>query len=82
MVIYPGNVQRVLRDMRPSADFAIMILGKNVYLSMDIQERDRFPQVNRLYLDIMDIKHAQIQEEVDQVSRFIVSQLRDYLGTL
>ncbi|MBW1772616.1 MAG: hypothetical protein JRJ82_06970 [Deltaproteobacteria bacterium] len=68
--------------MRPSADFAIIILGKNVYLSMDIQERDRFPHANRLYLDIMDIKHAQIQEEVDQVSRFIVSRLRDYLMTL
>jgi len=82
LVIYPGNVRRVLRDMRPSADFAIMILGKNVYLSMDIQEGDRFPHANRLYLDIMDIKHAQIQEEVDQVSRFIVSRLRDYLMTL
>lgn len=82
LVIYPGNAQRVLRDMRPSADFAIIILGKNVYLSMDIQQKDRFPQTNRIYLDIMDIKHDQIQEEVDQISRFIVSRLGDYLKTL
>ena len=69
-------------DVCPSADFGIIILGKNVYLSMDIQERDSFPHVNRLYIDIMDIKHAQVQEEVDQVSRFIVSKLRAYFESL
>lgn len=81
LIIYPGNAQRILEGMHPRADFAVIILGKNVYLSMDIQEKDRFPAVNRLYIDIMDIRHAQIGEEVDQVSRYIVSRLRDFLMT-
>lgn len=81
LVISPGNAARITGDLRPAADFAVIILGKNVYLSLDIQERDCFPQVNRLYVDIMDIKHAQTGDHVDQVSRFIVSRLRDYLMT-
>jgi hypothetical protein len=81
LVISPGNAQQVTKGMRPTADFAVIILGKNVYLSMDFREKDRFPRVNRLFLDIMDIKHSQMEEEVDQISRFIVSQLRDYPGT-
>jgi len=82
MVISPHNAERVTREVCPSADFAIILLGKNVYLSMDIRERDRYPSANRLYLDIMDIKHNQIQDQADQISRFIVSTLRERMKPL
>jgi len=49
---------------------------------MDIRERDRYPSANRLYLDIMDIKHNQIQDQADQISRFIVSTLRERMKPL
>jgi hypothetical protein len=78
-VIYPENANKVMESICPEADFSIIILGKNVYLSFYINEVDIYPNVNRIYLDIMDIRHAQVDYELSQVSMFIFKKLKDMI---
>ena len=76
LVIYPGNAEKVIKALCPDADFNFIILGKNVYLSMYIdEERDVFPSVNRMYLDIMDIGRSQSDYEIDQVGEYLFNRL-------
>jgi len=71
----------VVQDVCPKADFTVILLGKDVYLSMHIETgKDTYPDVNRLYIDLVDVKYGQIQEEVDQIGEFIYLQLKDYLS--
>ncbi|MFH1241857.1 MAG: hypothetical protein V1689_05780, partial [Pseudomonadota bacterium] len=41
--------------------------------------KDVYPHVNRLYVDIMDVSHSDIQGEVENISEFIYSRLKDRL---
>jgi hypothetical protein len=83
LVIYPGNAARVLQDVSSTADLNVILLGKDVYLAMEIRpETDVHPHTNRIYLDIMDVKHDQVDEEIDQISTFILSKLKDDLSAL
>ena len=76
-MIFPGNAEEVTEDVCPEAGFYIILLDKNVYLSIYFnEETDVYPSVHRLYLDVMDIKYSQIQEETDLISQFIWSKLK------
>ena len=75
LVIFPENAQEVVNDLCPEADFVIIVLGKNVYLALDIDEtRDVYPAVNRMYIDVADIQYSQIHEMCEKVSEFICSR--------
>ena len=77
LVIYPDNAEKVIRSLCPDADFNFIILGKNVYLSMYIDEKqDVFPSVNRFYLDIMDVGQSQSDYEIDQVGGYLFGRLK------
>ena len=78
-VIYPENANDVMHSICPDADFSIIILGENVYLSFNTNEVDIYPNVNRIYLDIMDIRHAQVNYELSQISMFIFKKLKDMI---
>ena len=81
LVIYPGNEQQVIQEVCPETDFSVIILGKNVYLSLYFDEnKDNYPRRNSIYLDIIDLKYNQVGEEIDRISRFIVSKLREDAG--
>jgi hypothetical protein len=78
LVIYPGNADRVLPGT--AADLNIILLGKDVYLALEIRpDKDIYPHTNRIYLDLMDVKHNQVDEEINQISAFIFSKLKDDL---
>jgi hypothetical protein len=80
MVVHPENAERVIQDVCKGADLTIILLGKNVYLSLTIDDtRDVYPHVNRFYVDIMDIKHNQIQEVTEQIGLFIYERLKGSL---
>ena len=74
LVVYPENAEKVLQPIR--SDFNIIILGKNVYLAMHISDVDTFPHANRVYLDIVDVKHAQVDYEISQISMFVFNKLK------
>ena len=77
LVIYPENAEKIIKALCPDADFNFIILGKNVYLSMYIDEkRDTFPSVNRMYFDIMDIGRSQSDYEIDQVGEYLFNSLK------
>jgi len=83
LVIYPGNEQQVIQEVCPEADFSVIILGKNVYLSLFFDKnKDNYPKRNSIYLDIIDLKYNQVGEEVDRISRFIVSKLKEDAGEM
>ncbi len=74
LVVYPENADKVLPQI--GADFNIIVLGKNVYLSMHISDVDAFPHANRVYLDLIDIRHAQVDYEISQISMFVFKKLQ------
>jgi len=75
-VIYPGNAEKVIQEICHDSDFNVIVLGKNVYLSMHILDVDTFPHLNRLYLDVSDIVHGQADFEISQVSMFVFNKLK------
>lgn len=78
LVIYPENAEQVIRDVCPETDFTVILLGRNIYKSIFFDNtRDAYPFVDRLYIDIMGIKHSEIEEEVEKISEFICSRLKD-----
>ena len=78
LVIYPENAEQVIRDVCPEADFTVILLGKNIYKSILFDKtRDVYPFVDRLYIDIMDIKHSETEDETEKISEFICSRLKD-----
>jgi len=78
LVIYPENAEQVIRDVCPEADFTVILLGKNIYKSIFFDKtRDVYPSVDRLYIDIMDIKHSETEDETEKISEFICSRLKD-----
>jgi hypothetical protein len=80
LVIYPANAEEVIQDVCPEADFVVIILGKNVYLALHIdKEKDIYPAVNRIFVDISDIEYSQIQEECEQIAEVIYSTIKDDL---
>jgi len=74
LVVYPENADKVLQPIE--TDFNIIVLGKNVYLSLHISDVDAFPHANRVYLDIIDVKHAQVDYEISQISMFVFKKLQ------
>ena len=76
-----------IEELTPAQQYAgevlSYLLDKNVYLSMHFTgETDLYSNVDRIYLDIMDIEYANIEEETDQISRFIFSKLEGDLDRL
>jgi hypothetical protein len=83
LVIYPGNARRVIQDVCPEADFIVILLGKNVYLSLLINaQEDVYPYVNWTYVDIADIRYSQIQEECEKIAEFIYSKIKGELDEI
>jgi hypothetical protein len=81
LVIYPDNAARVVQDVCPAADLNVILLGKDVYLSIDIEPgKDIYPHTNRFYIDLMDAKHDLVDEEIDDISTFILLKLKDELS--
>ena len=76
LVVYPENAAEVIRDVCHDADFTVIVLGKNVYLSMHILDVDAFPHVNRLYLDVSDILYGQAEFEISQISMLVFNKLK------
>jgi len=80
LVIYPDNARQVIQDVCPEADFNVILMGKDVYLSVNIdRDKDIYPHANRFYIDITDIKYSQTDDETERISEFIYSKLKDYL---
>ena len=83
LVIYPENASKVIREICPEVDFAVILLGKNTYRAIYFDPaRDLYPSVNRLYMDIMDIKYNLVGEEIAIISQFICSRLEDHMALL
>ncbi len=79
LVVHPENAEKVLKQICANADFNIIILGTNVYLSMHISDVDTFPHANRVYLDIAAVRHEQVDYEISQISRFVFTKLKSHI---
>ena len=61
MVIYPQNIEKVVAQTAGSADFVIVVLGKDVYLALGLTpEADGRASVPRAYVDISDIRYPDL----------------------
>jgi len=75
LVIHPANAPAVVEEICPEADLILILTGKDVYLSLDLAPGDVFPSVNRIYLDIMDVRRSQVDSITDEVTEFIMERL-------
>lgn len=83
LVIYPDNAAEVTRQVFPEADFSVILLGKNTYRAIFFDPaKDLYPSVNRLYMDIMDIEYDQGGEEIDIISHYICSRMKNRMARL
>jgi hypothetical protein len=82
LVIYPENAEKVIQDVCPESDFNVIVLGKNVYLSMQMLAVDTYPHVNRMYLDMVDIRHGQVDYEISQISMLLFNRLKPLLSSV
>jgi len=78
--LYPENAARAVEDICPGADFAVIILGRNVYKSIFFDpETDIYPAVNRIYVDITDIRRSQTEESARSVGCFASGRITERL---
>jgi len=83
LVIYPENAEKVVHEVCPEADFAVILMGKNIYRAICFDPgRDVYPFVNRIYLDILDVEYDQAGEEIEIISQFICSHLEKRIALL
>jgi hypothetical protein len=76
MVIHPENAGRVVEEVCPQADFVVIVLGKNVYRTINIDpETDIYPHEPRIYLDVSDIRYQQIEDEIDTIVDAVLPKL-------
>jgi len=75
LVIHPANAPTVVEEICPEADLILILTGKDVYLALDLTSEEVFPTVNRMYIDIMDIRRSQIDSAADDVAEFIMERL-------
>lgn len=77
-VIYPENAAKAIREICPQADFTVILLGKNVYKSIFFDRKaDSYPAVNRIYVDIMDIKHARTENDARTIGCFAAKRMAE-----
>jgi hypothetical protein len=78
--VYPENASQAIADICPKADFTVIILGRNVHKSILIDPKtDTYPAVNRIYVDIMDIKRARTKEDVQTLGRIVGEAIAERL---
>jgi hypothetical protein len=74
--IYPENAEWILKGLCPQADLSVIVLGKNVYRTMDFKAGDdSMPVSGRIYVDIEDIGLAMVGEQVGSIADFITKRL-------
>ena len=74
--IYPENAERIITGICPLADLAVIVLGKNVYRTVDFGAGDdNKPVSGRIYLDIEAISRLMVDEQIDNIARFITERL-------
>ncbi len=79
-VVYPENAAQAIQDICPQADFTVIILGKNVCKSIFLDRKtDSYPSVDRIYVDIMDIKHSRTEEDAQAIACFISERIEERL---
>jgi hypothetical protein len=78
LLVHPQNAERVLADICPHADYAIILLGENVYRAVDFDAtRDAYPFTNRFYIDIAEVRHGQIESELDLIGEAVFTTLAE-----
>jgi hypothetical protein len=76
LLIYPENAEEVIHTVSPAADFTIVLLDKNLYLPLHIDEAgDVYPSVPWTYLDILDLKYDQAGDRIQEIAAFLRERL-------
>jgi len=75
LVIYPETASAVEAKTCPDADLVLILTGKDVYLSLNLNPDHVYPAANRMYIDIMDIRRSQIDGVTDDIAEFILERL-------
>lgn len=76
LAICPENAEEILADLCPEFDFAVIVLGKDVYRALNLDaKRNVYPAVNRIYVDETDLRYGQAGEALDRVGEFVAAAL-------
>jgi hypothetical protein len=75
LVVYPGNADDVISGFCSDADLKIILLGKDVYLSIDFEHGFIDFKKKQIYLDFENVRYSLIQEELNTISALIVEKM-------
>jgi hypothetical protein len=78
LMIYPGNIEAIKKDLCRDIDMTIVLLGKDVYLSIQFNENEPSPDKNHIFIDFSDTKYALISDELDFIGESIASKIMDH----
>jgi hypothetical protein len=68
VTIYPENADRVIGQLCPTADFTVILLGKNVYRAVFIDpDTDIYPHKRWLYLDVDDVRYGHTDADIGTI---------------
>ncbi len=77
VTIHPGNADRVIGQLCPTSDFAVILLGKHVYRSLFIDpDVDIYPHKKWIYLDVDDVRYRQVDAEIETVVSAVLMAIR------
>jgi hypothetical protein len=72
LTVTPYNAKTIVGNVCPAADLNVILVGKEVIRSMDIQpRRDVFPHTNLIYLDADDVKYGVFEKALSQISGWL-----------
>jgi len=76
LTIYPGNADRLVKEISPKADLIILLLGEGVDRAIDVNEKTvDFSTTGRLYFNLDDIRYYRRNNKIDEIAKDIVGRL-------
>ncbi len=75
LAVTPQNAAIIVANVCPAAGLNVILVGKEVIRSMDIQpERDVFPHTNLIYIDTEDVKYGVYEKALSQISGWLADK--------
>ena len=76
LTIYPENADRLVKEICPTADVVILLLGEGIERVVDInRSADGLFSDGRLFFDMDDIRYFERNDKIDGIAREIVDRL-------
>ena len=76
LTIHPANEDRMVKDICPSADLVILLLGEGIERVIELTDAvNDFNTTEMLYFNMDDIRYYKRNDKIDEIARGVVARL-------